>query len=102
MPGQNTIERARDSIDDTQNGEFEVPRCEGKEELPPDPGIGWLRLRRTGSRGTSQNAATVSSVSRRVSGKPSAMATMSRHMPGSDDVSMAVHSQDSGVNDEAS
>ena len=37
-----------------QNGELEVPRCEWKEELPPDPGIGWLRLRHTGPCGTSR------------------------------------------------
>ena len=37
-----------------QNGECEVPRCEGREELPPDPGIGRPRLRHKGSRGTSR------------------------------------------------
>ena len=37
-----------------QNGEFEVPRCEGKKELPPDPGIGWFSLRHIGSRRTSR------------------------------------------------
>ena len=37
-----------------QNVQFEVPRCEGREELPPDPGIGWLIMRHGGSRGTSR------------------------------------------------
>ena len=39
---------------DGQNGEFEVPRCERKEEVSPDPALGWLRLIHTGSRGTNE------------------------------------------------
>ena len=86
-----------------QNGEFEVNRCEWREELPPDPGIEY-RMAPFETHWLSryiQNAATVSSVSRRVSGKRSSMATMRRHMPRSDDISKAMRSQDSAVNDEA-
>ena len=60
-----------------QNGEFEASRCEGREELPPDPYMIWLRLRHTDTRRPYRLSryiqictATVTSVSRRVSGKP--------------------------------
>ena len=85
-----------------QNFEFEIPRCEGKEELPPDPGRGWLPLRHTGSLGTSRMQQLCRPFRDVCLGSLLQWPPMRRHMLGSADVSMAMRSQDSAVNDDAS